>query len=83
MRSIDLYGNQQIILKLEEETRKFLIRSLDLYGAETWTLWKVDQKYRKFSERDAGERWRSFGPIVREMKQYCIESRTTGMFYMQ
>ena len=33
-----------IIVKFEESLVKCYIRSIDLYGAETWTLLKVDQK---------------------------------------
>jgi len=36
-----------------------------LYGAETWTVRKVDQIPGKFLKYDAGEGWRrSVGPIV-------------------
>jgi hypothetical protein len=35
--------------KLDMNSRKKLVKcynwSIALYGAETWTLWKVDQKY--------------------------------------
>ena len=36
-----------------------------LYGAKTWTLRKVDQKYVKSLNCGVGEDWsRSVGPIV-------------------
>ena len=37
--------HQQIGLKFKEETNKMLIWSIALYGVETWTLRKVDQKH--------------------------------------
>ena len=36
---------QQIGLKFKEETREVLRLEIALYGAETWTLRKVDSKY--------------------------------------
>jgi hypothetical protein len=36
-----------------------------MYGAETWTLRQVDQKYMESLKCDAGEGWRrSIGQIV-------------------
>jgi len=35
----------QIGLKFKEETMKCYIWSIALYGTESWTLQKVDQKY--------------------------------------
>jgi hypothetical protein len=32
-------------LNIRKKLVKCYIRSIVLYGAETWTLWKVDQKY--------------------------------------
>jgi hypothetical protein len=44
---------------------KCYIWRIALYGAEKWTLRKVDQKYRKVLKCGAGEEWRrSVGPIV-------------------
>jgi hypothetical protein len=37
--------HQQIGLKFKEETRKCYIFGTALYGAETWTLLKVDQTF--------------------------------------
>jgi hypothetical protein len=39
------------------------------YDAETWTLWKVDEKY--------------LGPVILEMKEYYIEPRRTGVLNVQ
>jgi hypothetical protein len=55
--------------KLDLNLRKNLVKcyiwSIALYGAETWTLWKVDQKYLENLKFGAGEEWRrSVGPIV-------------------
>ena len=36
---------QHIRLKFKKRLLKFHIWSLSLYSAETWTLWKIDQKY--------------------------------------
>jgi hypothetical protein len=44
---------------------KCYIWSVAFYGAETWTLRKVDQIYREMSENDASKGCRSSGgPIV-------------------
>jgi len=44
---------------------KCCIWSVALYGAETWTLWKVDQIYLEMSENNASKGYRrSGGPIV-------------------
>jgi hypothetical protein len=49
-----------------------------LYGAETWTLWKLDWKDME-SLKCAGEGLsRSVGLIVREMKKYYKEPRTNN-----
>jgi hypothetical protein len=32
-------------LHLRKKLMRFYIWSIALYGAETWTLWKIDQKY--------------------------------------
>jgi hypothetical protein len=57
--------------KLELNLRKKLVKcyiwSIALYGAETWTLRKVDQKYLE-----------SF-----EMKKYYTEPRRRGISYIQ
>jgi hypothetical protein len=52
-------------LNLRKKLVKCYIWSIALYGAETWTLGKVDQKYLKSLKCGAGEEWRrSAGPIV-------------------
>ena len=61
---------------LDLELRKKLVKcyfwSIALYGAETWTLRRVDQKRTwKVLKCGAGEGWkRSVGLIMREMKKY-------------
>jgi hypothetical protein len=51
-------------LELRKEQLNCYIWSIALYGAETWTLRSVDQKYLESSEIGAGEGWRrSVGPI--------------------
>jgi hypothetical protein len=55
--------------KLDLNLRKKLVQcyiwSIALYGAETWTLWKVDQKYLESLEMWCGEEWRrSLGTIM-------------------
>jgi hypothetical protein len=37
--------HRQIGLKFKEETKKWYVWSIALYGAETWALRKVYQKY--------------------------------------
>jgi hypothetical protein len=59
-------------LELRKKLVKCYICSIPLYGAETWMLWVVDQKYlESFLKCSAGEGWRrSVGLIMCEMKQY-------------
>jgi hypothetical protein len=52
-------------LNLRKKFLKWRILSIEFYGAETWSLWKVDQKYWVVLKCGAGERLRgSVGPIV-------------------
>jgi hypothetical protein len=52
-------------LNLRKKLVKCYIWSIALYGAETWTLRKVDQKYLESLKYGAGEVWRRLvGPIV-------------------
>jgi hypothetical protein len=52
-------------LKLRMKLVKSYIWSIALYGAETWTLRKMDQKYLERLECGTGEEWRrSVGPIA-------------------
>jgi hypothetical protein len=52
--------HQQIGLKFEEERIKCYIWSIIVYGAETWTLWKIDPKCIYSSEMWC---WRRMGKI--------------------
>ena len=45
-------------LELRKKLVKCYICSIALYGAETWTLWAVDQKYLESLKCGAGEGWR-------------------------
>jgi hypothetical protein len=47
-----------------KQSSKMLHLEHTLYGAERWTLWRVDQKYVERFVSGAGEEWRSFGPIM-------------------
>jgi hypothetical protein len=56
-------------LKLRKKLVKCYMWSIALYGAETWTIRAVDQKYLEILKCGAGEGWkRSVGLIMREMK---------------
>jgi hypothetical protein len=72
--------------KIELELRKKLvicyIWSIALYGAETWKLRAVDQKYLESFEMWC---WRRMEKIswTSKMKKYCLESRRRGIFYMK
>jgi hypothetical protein len=54
-------NNTLFTSKLDLSLRKKLVNchtwSIALYGAETWTLRKVDQKYLDSFEMWAGEEW--------------------------
>jgi hypothetical protein len=52
-------------LSLRNKLVKYYIWNVVFYGAGTWTLWKIDQKYRKILKRDVREGCRrSVGPTV-------------------
>jgi hypothetical protein len=40
-------------LNLRKKLVKYYIWSITLYGAETWILWKVDQKHKESTEVNA------------------------------
>jgi hypothetical protein len=46
-------------LNLRKKLVKCYIWSIVLYGAETWTLRKVDQRYLEILKCGAGEGWRN------------------------
>jgi hypothetical protein len=48
---------KQIGLKFKEETSSY-IWNITLYGAETWTFQKEDQKHLRCFKMDTGEGWR-------------------------
>jgi hypothetical protein len=57
--------NKKLDLNLRKKIVKCYMWSISLYGAETWALQKVDQKYWKVLKCDAGEgRRRKIGPIM-------------------
>ena len=52
-------------LNLRKKLVKCCIWSIPVYGAETWKLRKVDQKYLEVLKCGAAEGWRRLvGPIV-------------------
>jgi len=52
-------------INLRKKLMKCHICSMDLWGAETWTLRKVDQKYLETLKCGAGGGWkRSVRPIL-------------------
>ena len=55
---------QKTELKFKEETSKLLHLEHSLYGAETGTLWKVDQKYMEVLKCGAGEGGRRFFGLI-------------------
>jgi hypothetical protein len=66
-------------LGLRKKLMKCYLWSIALYGAETWTLWTANQKDLESLKCAAGGGWkRSVGLIIREMKKYCLESRSRG-----
>ena len=66
-------------LNFRKELVGFYIWNIALYGVETWTLRKVDQKYIGNSAREGGRR--SVGHIGRKIKCYKL-SRRKGLFYI-
>jgi hypothetical protein len=51
---------KKLNLNLMKRLLNCYIWSIALYGAETGTLWKVDQKYLEVLKCDAGEAGRRF-----------------------
>jgi hypothetical protein len=71
-------------LELRKKLVKCYIWSIALYGAETWTLLKVDQKNLENLKYGTGRGWiRSVVLIMEEMKKYCLESRGREISYMK
>ena len=64
------------VSRLDQNLRRTLVKcyiwSIELYGAETWTLRKIDKKYVECFEMWCWER----------MKK-VIDSRRTGMSYIE
>jgi len=71
-------------LELRKKLVKCYILSIVLYGAETWTLRKVDQKYLESFEIWCWRRMEkiSWTDHVRR-KKYCLESRSRRISYMK
>jgi hypothetical protein len=71
-------------LELKKKLVKCYIWIIVLYGAETWTLRAVEQKHLESFEMWC---WRRMEEIIRlimrEMKKYCLESRSRGITYMK
>ena len=44
-------------LELRKKLVKCYVWTIALYGAETWTLWAVDQKHEEDEEEDVGSYW--------------------------
>jgi hypothetical protein len=59
----DLF-TRQLDLNLRKKLAKSYISNIAFYGNETWTFRKEDQKYLEILKCGAGERRRTFGPIV-------------------
>jgi hypothetical protein len=59
-----LFTSKQTYINLRNKLVKFYMSSRALYGAETGTLWKADQKYLQSLKCGDGEGWRSVGPIT-------------------
>ena len=73
---------------LDWELRKKLVMcyiwSIALYGAETGTMWAVDQKQVESFEMWCWRRMeKSVGPIMWEMKKCYLESMSRGISYMK
>jgi hypothetical protein len=54
-----------LTLYLRKKLVKCCILRVGLYDAETWALWKVDQKYLEIFKCGAGEGWRQLDNRVR------------------
>jgi hypothetical protein len=75
----------KMVLELRKKLVKCYIWSIDLYGAETWTLRAVDQKHLKSFEMWC---WRRIEKIswtdhVRNEEVLLTESRSRGISYMK
>jgi len=71
-------------LELRKKLVKCYILSIAIYGAETWTLWTVDQKHLESFEMWC---WRrtdkiSWTDYVRT-KYYYLESKSRGTSYIK
>ena len=65
MRPVRMADNLTTSLCRWKKPVKCYILGIAMYGDETWTVRKVDQKYLESLKCGAGEGWiRSVGPIV-------------------
>jgi hypothetical protein len=64
-----------------EETSEMYIWSIALYGAETWTLRKVDQKYVESFQVWCWRRLDKSSWIDRVKNKYYTDSRRKGTCY--
>jgi len=70
----------KLVLNLRETLVKFCTLSIALFGAETWTLRKVDHIFCEVLKCGAGGWRRSAGPIMWEMKKYHTEFMKRKIF---
>jgi hypothetical protein len=66
-------------LNLRKKLVKCCIWSTPLYGAETWTLWKVDQKYLVSFEMWCRRRIEKISWTDRVRNEYYREPRKRGI----
>jgi hypothetical protein len=75
---------RQFGLKCEKEASELYVWSIALYGAENWTLWKVDQKYLESLEAWCWRRMEKIiwaesvknGEVLRSVKEESYTNKT-------
>jgi len=62
---------------------KCYIWSIDLYGAQTWTHWALDQKLLERFEMWCWRRMEKISWTDHVRNEYYLESRSRGISYMK
>ena len=76
------FFTNKLDLNMCKKLLKCYIRCVALYGAETWTLWKLHQKLGSFRSTGLKKNGEDWADLVKMMECY-LEPRKKGISYTQ